>query len=112
METVTLPKLVGHWIENDPLLNEHFICKPTTDTSTIFEIYCDCIRASHSYTIGFRHTNEKRVARIEDYVILICEGPHVVCKFHAAHPMFFQKMRGWIYDMHNRLGLTCDEYLR
>lgn len=114
---VTLSTLLNEWIKGDPTLKKHFLVlfgkgsSPYSQTPRIGEIYFNCVwpKPPNNQTMsGWREL----VAEIQDASISIVFANQVFYKFQAVHPMFFQKMRGWLYDMHNRGQYACKEHLR
>lgn len=114
LKSPSLVHLIGEWISGDQLLVKHFSACEETHNSGF--IYFDCGLSkpqpkgwvASKATVGYNST----AANVVDTKVTIMFHQHEFYKFHAAHPMFFQKLRGWLFDMHNRHGDSCSEYLR
>lgn len=119
MDKVTLPGLINDWIKHDPLMPRHFVLwdhnlqmQGYKKPEWVGEIYHDC-RWPKKDVLGYPDLGRgATAARVYDDRIVVVFAEHVLYKFQAVHPMFFQKLRGHLYDQHNRHHTTCNEYLR
>lgn len=113
MGTPSLVHLIGEWINGDPLLLAHFdICETLPNAGFVW-YWCSFPNKTKNFvanraTVGVNHI----VANVVDTRVTVMLYRYEYYKFHAAHPMFFQKLRGHIFDMHNRHEDSCQEYLR
>jgi hypothetical protein len=121
---ITLPVLLNEWINNDLLMRKHFLVWQNKDLASGYvkpewagEIYHDCrwpkLRLNgHPGNGAPGISKDAMAAKIYDDRISVVFVDHDIYKFQAVHPMFFQKLRGHLYDMHNRHHTSCGEYLR
>lgn len=106
----SLAHLIAEWIKGDPLLKEHFGVLETVPGSG--HVYFDCNWRRPSVVNASMTGTERCAARVADSKVTVVFHQHEFYKFQAAHPMFFQKLRGHIFEMHNRNQFACSEYLR
>lgn len=111
MET-DLVELTCKWIADDELMSRHFdvtgvnkqVWNPMVG-SAIMRRGTIVVRCADCYPTV--------VADIDSDAIRIMVGLHVLYKFEAGHPYFFQKVRGHLFDVHNRYWSKnrCGKYL-
>jgi hypothetical protein len=110
----SLVHIIGEWIKDDPLLKRHFgaIEHLKAGSSGIIFFECNWNRPKN-YTTMSDHVDRGRiVAKIVDSRVTVMFHENEYYTFQAAHPMFFPKLRGHIFDMHNRNRFSCMEHLR
>ena len=114
-QQIALPVILKHWLEGDDLMKKHFVAVS----------YLKNHHKSGGVCLDCRWPKPKppqgappwapfgvEVALIHDSAVEIVFGSAAIYKFQAIHPMFFQKLRGYLYDAHNRHHQRCKEYLR
>lgn len=113
---ITLPVLLNGWVKDDTVLNSHFYVRAdaTNPLSTPGAIYFDCWKrlGPSRVTAVYNRNQRELVAEIHVDRIVIVFANQEFYKFQAVHPMFFQKLRGHLFDMHNRSPYACKEHLR
>jgi hypothetical protein len=103
---LTLANMIEAWIGADPTLSRHFAVGLGEGRAYVED------PSTPRYIVYTCNLSQWSAARINDKEITFVFARRDFYKFHAAHPYFFQKLRGWLYDFHNRNQSTCQEYLR
>ena len=119
---ISLTQLLTDWVENDAILRDHFMVRhspiqglTSTQPYLVWQgaMHYDCLeRRPKLLPKHVVRALGDIVVRIFDDRVSVVFAHEEIYKFQAVHPMFFQKLRGHVYDMHNRYFNRCEEYLR
>ena len=107
-----LTKLLYNWIENDPVLDKHFklfeygehrVAAPVPSGTGL--VVFKCLGLSPPYPAHIY------ICKIYEDKADVMFGHNAAYRFDIRYPLFFNKLRAHLLDVHNKHWASCGTHL-